>query len=135
MRYAEKSCPLRKQHITPWAKSICAGTNAIRYWDVRVQMSGEKHPHDGVLNYYLERSDVDVKTFDKTLPLTEYRHQANNARAKFKDKLKNVKDNSTQYEHEVAASRVERRHPHLAEDNIAHGLEREELILKKIMRR
>jgi hypothetical protein len=93
----KKSCSLRKQHLTPWAKSIGAGTNAIRYWDVRLQMSGERHPRDGVLNYYLARSDVSVKTLDKPLPLTECRNQANNARAKFKDTLKNVKDNSIKY--------------------------------------
>jgi hypothetical protein len=52
MKHAEKSCSLRKQHLTPWAKSIGAGMNAIRYWDVRVQRNGERHPHDGVLNYY-----------------------------------------------------------------------------------
>jgi hypothetical protein len=97
--FAEKSCSLRKNHITPWAKSIGAGTNAIRYWDVRVQRSGERNPHDGVLNYYLEISSVDVNAFDNLLPLTECRHQANNMRVKFKDTLKYVKDNSTQYEH------------------------------------
>jgi hypothetical protein len=97
MRYAEKSCSLRKQHITPWAKSIGAGTNAIRYWDVRVKRSGEKHPHDRVLNYYLSRLDVDANTFDKPLLLTECRNQANNARAKLTNTLKDVKDNSTQY--------------------------------------
>jgi hypothetical protein len=37
MRYAEKSCSLRKQYLTPWAKSIGAGKNAIRYWGVRVK--------------------------------------------------------------------------------------------------
>jgi hypothetical protein len=75
-----------------------------------------------VLNYYLVISDVDVKTFYKPLSLTECRHQANNTRAKFRDTLKNVKDNSTQYEHEVAAARVEIRHPHLADGNSAHAL-------------
>jgi hypothetical protein len=29
MRHAEKPCSLRKQHLTPWVKSIGAGTNAI----------------------------------------------------------------------------------------------------------
>jgi hypothetical protein len=50
MRYAEKSCSLRKQYLTPCARSIGSGKNAIRYWDVRIQISGERHPHDGVLN-------------------------------------------------------------------------------------
>jgi hypothetical protein len=90
MKHAEKSCSLRKQHLTPWAKSIGAGTNAIRYWDVRTQRNVERHPNDGVLNYYLARSDVDTKTFNKPLTRTECIHQANNARVKFKDTIKNV---------------------------------------------
>jgi hypothetical protein len=69
------------------------------------------------------------------LPLTECRLQANNTRAKFKDTLKNVKDNSTQYEHEVAVACVERRQPDIAYGNSAHALECEELILKKTKRR
>jgi hypothetical protein len=104
MRYAEKSCSLRKEHLTPWAKSIGAGTNAIMNWDVRVQMSRERHPHDGVLNYYLARSDVDIDAFIKPLSLMECRHHAKNARAKFKYTLKDVKDKSTQREHEVDAA-------------------------------
>jgi hypothetical protein len=31
MRYVEKACSLRKQHLTPWAKSTCVRTNAIIY--------------------------------------------------------------------------------------------------------
>jgi hypothetical protein len=70
-----------------------------------------------VFNYYLARLDVDAKTVNKTLMRTECIHQANNARVKFKDTLKNLKDNSTKYEHEVAVARVETRHPHLADGN------------------
>jgi hypothetical protein len=135
MKHAEKACSLRKQHLAPWAKSIGSGTNAIRYWDVILQRNGERRPNDGVLNYYLSRSDVDAKTFDKTMTRTECIHQANNARVKFKDTIKNLKENSNQYEHEVAVARVERRHPHLADGNGALALEREELILKEIKRR
>jgi hypothetical protein len=128
MEHAEKSCSLRKQHL-------CAGTNAIRYWDIIVQRNGERHPRDGVLNYYLAISDIDAKTFDKTLTRTDFIQQANNARVKFKDTLKNIKENSNQYEHEVAVAWVERRHPYLADGNGALALESEELILKKIKRR
>jgi hypothetical protein len=94
MKHAEKSCSLRNQHLTPWAKSIGAGMNAIRYWDVRTKRNGERHPNDGVLNYYLARSDVDAKTFDKPLTRMECIHQANNARVKFKDNIKNVREDS-----------------------------------------
>jgi hypothetical protein len=135
MKHAEKSCSLIKQHLTPWAKSIGAGTNAIRYWDVRTERNGERHPNDGVLNYYLARKDVDTNTFDKPLKRTECIHQANNARIKSEDTIKNVKENSNQYEHEVAVARVERRYPHLTDGNGALVLEREELILKEIKRR
>jgi hypothetical protein len=106
-----------------------------RYWDLRVQRSGDRHPHDGVLNYSLARSYVDVKTFDKPLPLMECRNQANNTRAKFEDTLKNLKDNNTQYDYEVSAERVERRHPHLSNGNNYHALERDEQMLKEIKRR
>jgi hypothetical protein len=135
MKHVEKSCYLRKQNLTPWAKSICAGTNTIRYWDVRTQSNGERHPNDGVLNYYLARSDIDAKTFDTPLTRTECIHHANNARVKFKDTIKNVKENSNQYKHEVAVARVERRYPYLDDGNGALALEREELILKEIKRR
>jgi hypothetical protein len=134
-KHAEKSCSLKKQHLTPWTNSIGAGTNAIMYWDIRIQRNVEQHPHDGMLNYYLARSDVDSKTFNNLLTRTECISQANNARAKFKDTLNNVKDNSTHYEHEVEVARVERRHPHLADGNSVLALEREELILKEIKRR
>jgi hypothetical protein len=62
-------------------------------------------------------------------------HQANNVRVKFKDTLKKVKENSNQCEHEVAVTRVERRHPHLADGNGALALERKELIMKENKRR
>jgi hypothetical protein len=48
-----------------------------------------------VLNYYLARSDVDAKTFDKPLTFTQCIHQANNARVTFKDTIKNVKKTAT----------------------------------------
>jgi hypothetical protein len=88
-----------------------------------------------VLNYYLARSDVDAKTFNKPLSRMECINQANNVRVKFKDTLKNVTDNRTQYKHEVAVTRVERRHLHLADGNSALALEREDLIQKEIKRR
>jgi hypothetical protein len=101
---------------------------------VRIKRNGERHPNHGVLNYYLARLDVDAKTLDKTLTQTECIHQSNNARVKFKDTIKNLKENSNQYKHEVAVARVERRHPHLADGNGALALECEELILKEIKR-
>jgi hypothetical protein len=89
--------------------------NAIRYWDVIIKRSGDRHPDDGVLNYYLARSNVDIYVFDKPPTLAECIHQLNNARDKFKDTLKDVKDHSSQYEHEVDVARVEQQHPCLLE--------------------
>jgi hypothetical protein len=51
-------------------------------------------------------------------------------REKIKDTLKDMKDNSTQYEHEVTVAWAERRYPHLDDENSEHSLEREELILR-----
>jgi hypothetical protein len=55
MHHAEKICKLQKKHLTPWANSVGQGTNAIRYWDVRIRCGGSRHLHYGVLNYYLAR--------------------------------------------------------------------------------
>jgi hypothetical protein len=47
MHNAEKLCNLQKQHLTPWTNSVGQGTNAIRYWDVRIRRGGDPHLHDG----------------------------------------------------------------------------------------
>jgi hypothetical protein len=123
MHHAEKLCKRQKQHLTPWANSVGQGTNAIRYWDVRIRRGGGRHLHDGVLKYYLARSDVD-NTMDIDLPLVTCTQEAVNARAKFKDTMKSVKEKGTQYETEVAIARVERNYPHLVEGNVLMKLER-----------
>jgi hypothetical protein len=129
----KKLCKRRKKHLTPWAKSVGQGTNAIRYWDVRIRRGGGHHLHDGVLNYYLARSDVDT-TLDIDLPLVTCTQEAVNAREKFKDTMKLVKENGTQYETEVATSRVERKYPHLVEGNVPMTLERAAKIQKELKR-
>jgi hypothetical protein len=83
--------------LTPWVNSVGQGTNAKRYWDVRIRCGGGRHLHDGVLNYYLARSDVDL-TLDIHLPLVTCSQETVNARAKFKDTMKSVKENGIQYE-------------------------------------
>jgi hypothetical protein len=134
MHHAEKLCKRQKQHVTPWENSVGKGTNAIRYWDVRIQRGGGRHLHNGVLNYYLARSDVDP-TFDIELPLSTCTREAANARAKFKDIIKSVKENITQYDTQVATARVERKYPHLVEGNASMTLEREAKIQKELKRR
>jgi hypothetical protein len=117
MQNAEKICKQQKQHLTPWANSVGQGTDAIRYWDVRIRRDGGRHLHDGVLNYYLARSDVD-NTMYIDLPLVTCTQEAVNAIAKFKDTMKSVKENGNQYETEVATAWVERKYPHLVEGNV-----------------
>jgi hypothetical protein len=60
-----------------------------------IRRGGGRYLHDGVLNYYLTRSDVDT-TLDINLPLATCTREAANARAKFKDTIKSVKDKRTQ---------------------------------------
>jgi hypothetical protein len=131
MHHAKKLCKRQKQHLTPWANSVWQGTDAIRYWDVRIRSGGGRHLHDDVLNYYLTWSDVDT-TLDIDLPLVTCTREAVNARAKFKDTIKLVKENGTQYKTEVATDRVERKFPHLVEGNIIMTLEREAKIQKEL---
>jgi hypothetical protein len=52
------------------------------------------------------------------------------AKAKFKDVLDEATSNGDLYEVEVATAWVERRYPHLVEDNVMQAQEREERIEK-----
>jgi hypothetical protein len=71
---------------------------------------------------------------DIDLPLVTCTQKAVNARAKFKDTMKLVKENGTQYETEVATARVECKYPHLVEGNVLMTLEREAKIQKELKR-
>jgi hypothetical protein len=53
-----------------------------------------------------------------------------NAKAKFKDVLDEATSNGDLYEVEVATARVERRYPHLIEDNGMQAQEHEDHIEK-----
>jgi hypothetical protein len=78
----------------------------------------------------LAHSGVEVECFDKTLTIQECISEMKNARAKFKDILRDAKLNSTLYELEVAAARVERNYPHLTADNEELSQERKYLSQK-----
>jgi hypothetical protein len=134
MHHAEKLCKRQKQHLTSWENSVGQGTDAIRYWDVRIRCGCSRHLHDGVLNYYLARSYVDT-TLDINLPLVTCTREAVKAREKFKDTIKLVKENGTQYETEVVTDRVERKYPHLVEGSLPMTLEREAKIQKELKQR
>jgi hypothetical protein len=75
------------------------------------------------------------KTMDIDFPLVTCTQEAVNAREKLKDTIKSVKENGTQYETEVATSRVERKYPHLVEGNVLMTLEREAKKQKELKRR
>jgi hypothetical protein len=81
-----------------------------------------------VLNYYLSRSNIDKERFDITLSVTACIHQLNNARSPLKDVLKEAENIGAFYEVEVATDRVEKKFPHLTEDNAVCTIGREEKI-------
>jgi hypothetical protein len=70
-------------------------------------------------------ADVDASHFDKTMLVKDCASELRNAKARFKDVLAEAILSSDLYEFEVATSRVERRYPHLTEDNVFQAKERE----------
>jgi hypothetical protein len=69
---------------------------------------------------------VDASYFDKTVSIKECASELRNAKAKFKDFLDEATSNGDLYEVEVTTARLERRYPHLIEDNSMQAQEREE---------
>jgi hypothetical protein len=69
---------------------------------------------------------VDATYFDKTMTVKECASELRNAKEKFKDVLDEATSNGDLYEVEVATARVERRYPHLVEDNVMQNNERNE---------
>jgi hypothetical protein len=128
MKHAERMCNLHKTHATPWANSLGQATHTIRYWDARISRRGIRAYDDVVVNYYLARSNVDKERLDITMTMTACIHQLNNARRQLKDVLKDAANNGALYEVEVATARVEKKFPHLTEDNVSCAIEREEKI-------
>jgi hypothetical protein len=72
---------------------------------------------------------------DRSLSIRDCIHQANNARRKFKHVLKDAKTNGSFYELEVATAGVEKRFPHLTEDDDSCAIEREDRIQKELKSR
>jgi hypothetical protein len=73
----------------------------------------------------MEHSDVDSSYFNKTMSVKECASELRNAKAKFKDVLDEATSNGDFYEVKVATARVERRYPHIIEDNIMQAQKRE----------
>jgi hypothetical protein len=71
----------------------------------------------------LEHSDVDASYFDKTMSIKDCASELRTARAEFKDVLDEATSNGDLYEVEVATARVERRYPHLTDDNVMQAQE------------
>jgi hypothetical protein len=78
---------------------------------------------------------VDASYFDRTMTVKECASELRNAKAKFKDVLDEATSNRDLYEVEVATAQVERRYPHLVEDNVMQAQEREERIEKEVKQR
>jgi hypothetical protein len=87
------------------------------------------------LDYYFSKYDVNGTVADRPLSIRDCIHQANNARRKFKDVLKDAKTNGSFYELEVATARVEKRFQHLIEDHDLCAIEREDRIQQELKSR
>jgi hypothetical protein len=135
MMRAAENCSIRKQPTTPWAPSLRKVTHAIRYWTTRISNNDIRYADECVLEYYLEHSDVDALHFDKTMPVKACDSELRNEKARFKDVLADAISNSELYKVEVATTRVERRYPHLTEDNVVQAQECEERIDKEVKQR
>jgi hypothetical protein len=134
LRAAEK-CSIRKQHDKLWDPSLSKATHAVRYWTTQILKNGTRYADDCVLEYYLEYSNVDASHFDKTMSLKACAAELRNAKAIFKDVLADEISNSDLYEVEFATAMVERRYPHLTDDNVLQAQEREERISKEVKQR
>jgi hypothetical protein len=135
MKHASGMCSLHKKHKTSWEKSLSTATHAIRYWSTQVDRKGIHSQDDGILDYYFSQSDVNGTVADRMLSIRDCIHQAKNARRKFKGVLKDAKTNGSFYELEVATARVEKRFPHLTEDDDLCAIEREDRIQKELKSR
>jgi hypothetical protein len=91
-----------------------------------------RHTDDSVLDHFLKHSDGDASYFDKTMSIKDCASELRNEKAKFKDVLDEATSSGDLYEVEVATARVERRYPHLIEDNIMQAQELEERIEKEV---
>jgi hypothetical protein len=129
LRVAE-NCSIRKQHDTPCYPSLSKATHAIRYWTTRISKNGIRYADVCLLEYYLEHSDVEASHFDNTMSVKACDVEHRNAKARFKDVLADAISNSDLYEVEGSTARVERRYPHITEDNVLQAEEREERIDK-----
>jgi hypothetical protein len=116
---------VRKQHDTPWAPSLIKVTHIIWYWTKRISKSRIRQADDHVLEYCLEHSDVEAAHFDKTMSVKNCASELRNARVRFKDVLAKEVSHSDLYEAEVSTARVERRYPHIKEDNVNKNVRNE----------
>jgi hypothetical protein len=97
--------------------------------------NGIRYADDCILDHYVGHSDVDVLHFDKTMWIKACAAELCNAKARFKGVLADAISNSDLYEVEVATARVERRYPHLTEDNVVQAQERKDQIDKEVKQR
>jgi hypothetical protein len=93
-------------------------THAIRYWTKWITKNGILQADDRVLEYYVEHSYIDAAHFNKTMLIKDCASEIRNAKARFENLLAEAISNIDLYEIEVATSRVERRYPHLTEENV-----------------
>jgi hypothetical protein len=122
MKHSERMCNIRKSRATPRTKSLGQATHSIRYWDARIIHLGIRNNDDAVLKYYLLRYNVDREMFDTTMTITACIDQLKNWRSQLKDALKDAKSNGSFYEVDVTKARVEKKYPHLTEENPVYAI-------------
>jgi hypothetical protein len=111
MLSAAKKCGIRSKKLTPWSPALGMAMQSIGYWDIRIKRikrKGERNPRDLVLNYYLNRADIDREVRDKSLSIRECIKQLDFSRQKLKDLVANVKEYRVQYDAEIAEAIVEK---------------------------
>jgi hypothetical protein len=110
MQHAESKFLSQKKHAEPWYPPIGRATRAIRYWDLRIILLGIQDPANDLLNYYVSKSDVEIRVFDHTLPIHDCIDQINNARAKLKDVITQVTQLRSKFEVDLATAVIEHKH-------------------------
>jgi PHP family Zn ribbon phosphoesterase len=117
MKHSEHMCNTHKSHATLWTRSLGQATHSICYWNARIIRYSIRNNDEVVLNYYLLRSNVDKERFGTVMTMMACINQLTNLRSQLNDVLKDAKSNGS--------FRVEKKYPHLTEDNPIYEIERE----------
>jgi hypothetical protein len=77
---------------------------------MRIKLIGVRDPDNDLLNYYLQKPDVEISALDHTLPLEACIHQIENERSKLKDVIKQATQLRSEFEVDLATAVIEHTH-------------------------